>query len=243
MLRPNVQSSCKTARSKYNASIDFRNARPVAFCILHSWWPPVIGRLFISVVVGFMLGATSLVLLPGLGRLAGPVVCCGQLTPDPTTNGRLGWRCTQPDGSSTEIAPEQIIITTVLAFSALALLPVSRGMRAYEEQRRDEQRQWREDAANAITGQAEVLRLALVGPPKRRILMRAAEVRLTLWVQLPNDRPYEAWVIWMVEEPALERVLPGKYVAVRLNPAQRERIYPAFPGAEFLRTERYHTER
>jgi hypothetical protein len=210
-----------------------------AFCIL---LVPMFGRLFISIVVGFMFGATSLVLLPDLGRLAGPVLCRGQLTPDPASHGRLGWRCIHPDGSSSEIAPEQIIITTVLGFSALALLPVSRGMRAYEEQRRAEQRQMHEDAANAVTGRAEVLRLALVGPPKRRILMRAAEVRLTLWVQPPNGRPYEAWVIWMVEEPALERVLPGKYVAVRLNPAQRDRIYPAFPGAEFLRAERERTE-
>lgn len=200
------------------------------------------GRLFISIVVGFMFGATSLVLLPDLGRLAGPVLCRGQLSPDPSTHGRLGWRCTHPDGSSSEVAPEQIIVTTVLAFSALALLPVSRSMRAYEAQRREEVRQVQEDARNAVNARAEVLRLALVGPPKRRILMRAAMVRLTLWVQPPNSRPYEAWVLWMVEETALERVLPGKYLVVRLNPAQRDRVYPAFAGAEFLRAERERTE-
>ncbi len=207
---------------------------------MHAGWLMLV-RIFISLVVGFMLGATSLVLLPGLGRLAGAAVCRGQVSPDPT-RGRLGWQCAHPDGSSSSIAPEQIILTTVIAFSALALLPVSHRMHAFEEQWREEQRRINEDAAHAITGRAEVLRLALIGPPKRRILMRAAEVRLTLWVQPPNARPYEAWVIWLVEEPALERVLPGRYVAVRLNPAQRDRIYPAFPGAELLRAERERTE-
>jgi hypothetical protein len=200
------------------------------------------GRLFISLVVGFMFGATSLVLLPDLGRLAGPVLCRGELSPEPLY-GRLGWRCTQPDGASAIIEPEQLIVTTVIAFSALALLPVSRGMRAFEEQRRAEQRRAQEDATQAVTARAEVLRLALIGPPKRRILMRAAEVRLTLWVQLPNARPYEAWVVWAVEEAALERVLPGKYVPIRVNPLRRERIYPAFDGAEFLRAERDRVER
>lgn len=201
----------------------------------------MVGRIIISCILGFMFGATSLVIIPDLGRLAGPFVCQGTLSPEPDL-GRLGWRCTLPDGTSNLIAPGQIILSTVIAFSAFALLPVSRALRSAEDIRQQRHQEQVEDAQQAIPARAEVLRFALIGAPKRQILLRAAEVRLTLWVQPPNTRPYEAWVVWTVEEYVLHRVVPGAYVGVRINPAHPERVYPAWPGAELLRAERDRNE-
>jgi hypothetical protein len=90
------------------------------------------------------------------------------------------------------------------------------------------------DLSTAVPVRAELLQATMVGSYKRAILMRAVEVELTLWVYPPASRPYEARVIWLVEEAGLPHLRRGAMLNARINPLRPQRVYPAEEWASYL---------
>jgi|GEM_PF-651795 len=193
----------------------------------------MIGRVLASLLLGFVLGTTGLVVAPDLGRIAGPTLCAGELVPE-RGRGALRFGCVGRDGRITPLAPDEVILHTVAICAAAALVPVSLLLRRREARERHWQGMVRADLAAALPARAQVLRVGAAGSLKRQILMRAAELHLTLWVTPAHGRPYEAAVTWFVEQEAIERLAVGGHLAVRVNPAHPERIYPAEPWAQLL---------
>lgn len=193
----------------------------------------MIGRLLVSLVLGFVVGTTGLLLAPDLGRVAGPTLCGGALSPSPGP-GRLHFACVEQGGLLRLVPAEQVVLHTVAICAAAALLPVSllfRGVEAVERRRR---KAMQDDMALARPAYADVLRVGVGGNVKRQILMRAAELRLTLWVTPLGGRPYEAQVVWFVEQEQVGRLDVGAALPVRVNPAHPERVYPAEPWAQLV---------
>lgn len=199
-------------------------------------YTPMITRLLVSVVCGFLLGTSGLLVVPDLGRLAGPVLCDGELAPD-IGEGRLAFTCTGADGQVRAVRPEAVVGWAIPICIGLALGPVSLLVSRLERKGRDIRRQIRDDLNRAVVARAEVLQATPIGPPKRQILMRAAMLRITFWMQVPGQRPYEARAIWWVEQDALRRMARGSALEVRVNPLQLARVYPAEPWAEYVWTE------
>lgn len=193
----------------------------------------MIARLLVSVIFGFVLGTSGLVVLPDLGRLAGPVLCEGELAPD-LGAGRLDFRCVGADGLVRAIRPEDVVLWIVPICMGLAFVPVSLLIGHLERNGRRIRQQICGDLDRAIMARAEILRVTPVGSPKRQILMRAAMLQITLWMQVPGQRPYEARAIWWVEQDALRHMAPGSTLEVRVNPLQPARVYPAEPWAEYV---------
>lgn len=190
-------------------------------------------RLLASLVLGFVLGTLGLLLAPDVGRLAGPSLCRGELIPD--RERAMRFACVGGDGRLVAAPGEQVLLHTVLICAAAALLPVHLALRRVEEGARRRGQTTSEDLAAARPARAEVLQVAAAGSPKRQLLMRAAELRLTLWVTPPDGRPYEAAVVWFVEQDEIRRLAVGAGLEVRVNPAHPLRVYPAAPWAQLLR--------
>lgn len=189
-------------------------------------------RLLISLILGFLLGTIGLVLAPDLGRLAGPLLCAGDLVhgqgPD-----RLDFRCVAADGQSRPVPTLQVLLSLTPICALVVLLPVSLLYGRAQGQARRVRRTMDEDLAVAVSARAEVLQGEPITNPRRQVLMRAVELRLTLWVQAPNSRPYEATTIWFIEHENLHRISRGTLLSVRVNPRQPQRIYPAEPWAAY----------
>jgi hypothetical protein len=193
----------------------------------------VFSRIVVSLLLGFVLGTTGLVLLPDLGRLAGPLLCAGTLEPEARGSG-LRFRCVQAeDGAIVPMATERVVLYTVPILACLLLLPASAMVARVERKASTAQGEMRHDLQAAVTARAEVLRITRSANLKRQILMRAAELRLVLWVQPPNGRPYEAVVAWLVEEESVRLLSVGAVLPVRVNPERPQRVYPAQPWAHF----------
>jgi hypothetical protein len=192
----------------------------------------MITRLFFSLVLSFVLSSTGILLLPNLGRVAQPLLCEGPLEPR-LQPFNLSYRCTGAGGEA-QLIPAGQVIRASLPLLILILLPptyllLGLGARRAGEARDNAER----DLAAAVGAQAEVLQVARHGNLKRQILMRAAELRLVLWVQPPQGRPYEATVAWLVEDDKLSLVHVGAVLPVQINPLQPQRIYPAQPWAHY----------
>jgi hypothetical protein len=192
----------------------------------------MIGRCFLSLVLGFVLGTLSLTLLPDLGRVVGPLVCAGTLEPGPRVHG-LHYRCVTADGMVVNVAPDQVAFRAIPLIAAVLTLPVYTFLRRREAEVRQAQQTVEADLAKAVPARAEVLRIVQHGNLKRQILLRAAELNLVLWVQPPNGRPYEARVDWIVEEDGLGWMRIGAVVPVRINPLRPQKVYPAQPWAHY----------
>lgn len=190
-------------------------------------------RLVISAILGFMLGTAGLVVAPDLGRIAGPWVCAGVLEPAPRGSG-LRYRCLRAaDGAVLPVNPDRVMLFSVPLLAAALLVPVSVMLTRAERRAQAAQGSMRRDLATAVPARAEILRIARGGNFKRQLLMRTAELRLLLWVQPPQGRPYEAEVAWLVEEEAVPRLRVGGLVPVRINPARPQHVYPEQPWAHY----------
>lgn len=189
-------------------------------------------RAFFSLVLGLALAAVSILLVPDLGRVAGPLLCDGSLEPEFRSYG-LRYHCVASDGRVTQVSTEGVIVRTVPLMAAALLLPLNMLLAQAARRARDAQGNMHNDLASAITARAEILRIARSGNLKRQILVRAAELRLVLWVHPPNGRPYEATVSWLVEEHSLGRLSIGAVLPVQINPHRPEHVYPAQPWAHY----------
>lgn len=196
----------------------------------------MITRLLVSVVCGFMLGTSGLLVVPDLGRLAGPVLCDGVLAPD-ISEGRLAFTCTGGNGQVRAVRPDAVVGRIIPICMGLVFFPLSLLIGRLERKGKQIRQQIRSDLARSITARAEVLQATPIGPPKRQILMRAAMLRITFWMQVPGQRPYETRTIWWVEQDELRRMARGNTLEVRVNPLQPTRIYPAEPWAEYVWTD------
>lgn len=188
-------------------------------------------RLLLSLLLGFIFSTAGLVILPDLGRLAGPLICAGTLEPEERRSG-LRYRCIAAgDGRIEPVPTDRVVLATLPVLAALLLVPVSVLVARYEQRARRAAHEIQADLSRAVVARAEVLEVARHGNLKRQILMRVAELQLLLWVQPPNGRPYEARVAWLVEEANMRELRPGAVIPVRLNPDRPARIYPAAPWA------------
>lgn len=194
----------------------------------------MIGRLLVSLVFGFVLGTTGLLIAPNLAWVASPTLCDGELRPERDA-GPMRYSCIARNGQINPLAPEQVVLHTVLVLAAVALFPVSWLFSRAEARGRERRRSMGVDLEVARPARAEVMQVLAVGNFKRQILMRAAELQLTLWVTPSAMRPYEAVVVWFVEQEQLGRLAEGSILPVRVNPAHPERIYPAEPWAQLVR--------
>lgn len=193
----------------------------------------MISRLFICLVLGFVLGTIGITLVPDLGRVAGPFVCDGVLEPEPRVHG-LRYRCiSAADGRVLPVPTDRVVFQTIPILTGALLLPVCLVLHRLEQHGRRLEQRIEADLATAVPAQAEVLRIAQHGNLKRQILMRAAELKLVLWVQPPNGRPYEAIVPWLVEEDGVGQLREGAILPVRINPLRPQFVYPAQPWAHF----------
>jgi hypothetical protein len=59
-----------------------------------------------------------------------------------------------------------------------------------------------------------------------------AKVDLQMEVQLPGKALYQVSTCWLVKVDSLDLVLPGRNVAVKVNPKQPLRIFPNVPWAK-----------
>ncbi len=192
----------------------------------------MIGRCFLSLVLGFVLSTFSLTLLPDLGRIAGPLVCTGTLEPGPRVHG-LHYRCITDEGQAFTVAPDQVAFRAIPLTAAALTIPAYVLLRKREAEARRAEQAAEADLAKAVPARAEVLRVMQNANLKRQILLRAAELKLVLWVQPPNGRPYEAQVAWIVEEDGLAWMRIGAVVPVRINPLRPQKVYPAQPWAHY----------
>lgn len=193
----------------------------------------MVARACFSVVLGFALSAVGILFLPDLGRLAGPFVCDGTLAPERRLSG-LHYHCVAAaDGQVRPVDTDEVIVRSLPILTVLLLVPIylmlERGARRAAVARGTMQA----DLASAIMARAEILRISYHGSVKRQVLIRAAELRLVLWVHPPNGRPYEATVSWVVEGHSLSRYNVGAVVPVQINPRRPEHVYPAQPWAHY----------
>ncbi|MFV9507722.1 MAG: hypothetical protein AB4911_24490 [Oscillochloridaceae bacterium umkhey_bin13] len=190
-------------------------------------------RVFISLVLGFMLGTSLLVLIPQLGVLAAPFVCAGSLEPETRLQG-MRYRCVEAaDGRIRQVPADQVLSYTIPILALLLFYPVSLAVKQAELRAQQARSAMRQDLEVAITARAEILRIVRQSSVSRQMLMRAAELRIVLWVQPPNGRPYEAKVAWLVEDAKLQRLAVGAVVPVRINPRRPEAVYPDQPWAHY----------
>jgi hypothetical protein len=189
-------------------------------------------RAFYSIVLGLAFAAVALIAIPDLGRVASPMVCRGDLAHEFRAAG-LRYHCVAADGKVSEISTDRVIILSVPILGAFLVLPVYALLARSARRAQAAQGAMHNDLATAITARAEILRIARTGNLKRQLLVRAAELRLVLWVHPPNGRPYEATVSWLVEEHSLGRLSIGSIIPVQINPRRPEKVYPAQPWAHF----------
>lgn len=190
-------------------------------------------RALFSLILGLALAAVGILLLPDLGRAAGPLICDGALEPEFRASG-LRYHCVAAaDGRVIQVPTQGVIVRAVPIVAAALLLPLNLLLGRAARRAREAQGTMHNDLAEAITARAEILRIARSGNLKRQILVRAAELRLVLWVHPPNGRPYEATVSWLVEEHCLGRLSIGAVVPVQINPRRPEHVYPAQPWAHY----------
>lgn len=190
-------------------------------------------RLFLTVALSFILGTLGLVLAPGLGRLAGPLLCAGSLERE-TRQGGLSYRCVAAaDGRIAPVPAGRVARTAVPMLAAMLLFPIYAGLAAAERRARAARGAMREDLAVAVRARAEILRVARRSTLRRQDLARAAELSLVLWVHPPDGRPYEARVSWLVDDESLGRLRVGAVLPVRVNPRRPERVYPDQPWAHY----------
>lgn len=191
----------------------------------------MLARLFFSLVIGFVLSALGIILLPGLGRVAEPLLCAGRLEPELRLF-HLGYRCVTAAGAH-PVSANSVILSSLPILIGVLLPPLYLLLGVGARRAREAQGGVERDLAGAADASAEVLQVARRGSLKRQILLRAAELRLVLWVHPPGGRPYEATVAWLVEEEGLPRLRAGAVLPVRVNPQRPERVYPAEPWAHF----------
>lgn len=189
-------------------------------------------RTLFSMVLALAFAAVAVLILPDLGRVAGPLLCDGALAPELRSSG-LRYSCAAADGRLSEVATREVIVRAVPLIAAALLLPLNLLLARAARRAREAQGSMHNDLAAAITARAEILRVARAGNLKRQLLVRAAELRLVLWVHPPNGRPYEATVSWLVEEHSLGRLSIGAVVPVQINPRRPEHVYPAQPWAHY----------
>lgn len=190
-------------------------------------------RLFITTLLGFVLGTLGLVLVPYAARLAEPLLCAGTLEPTTRHDG-LQFRCIAAgDGRITPVAADRVVLTTVPLLAAILFLPVHAALAAAERRAAAARGAMSADLAVAVRARAEILRVGRQNSLRRQALLRAAQLSLVLWVQPPEGRPYEARVSWLVEDESLTRLTVGTIVPVRVNPRRPERVYPDQPWAHY----------
>lgn len=193
----------------------------------------MISRVFICLVLGFVLGSIGIVIFPDVGRVAGPFVCEGTLEPATRPHG-LQYRCiAAADGRVLAVPTDQVVFHTISTLAAGLLVPVCYILHGFDQRVRRRQHTIQSDLEAAVAARAEVLRIAQHGNLKRQILMRAAELKLVLWVQPPNGRPYEAIVAWLVEEDGVGQLRVGAVLPVRINLERPQSVYPAQPWAHY----------
>jgi hypothetical protein len=193
----------------------------------------MVKRLFITVILAFILGTIGLVLAPITGRLAGPFVCNGLLEPETRLNG-LQYRCIEArDGRITPIGAERVVLYTVPLLAVMLFVPVHAALVEAERRAANAKGAMSADLAVAVRARAEILRIARQSSITRQALIRAAELQLVLWVQPPEGRPYEAKVAWLVEDESLTRLTVGAVLPVKVNPRRPEKVYPDQPWAHF----------
>ncbi|WP_322814063.1 hypothetical protein [Chloroflexus sp.] len=196
----------------------------------------MLARIALSLLLGFICGTTGLVFMPDLARVIGPLVCTGNLEPD-RSEGVLHFRCRTINGDEQRIKLGHMLPYAIISTSLLLIPPVHSAIRRFEQRRAVIQQAIERDLATALPARAEVLRVAIVGSYKRAILVRAVEVELTLWVYPPANRPYEARVIWLVEEASLSHLRRGTMLNTRINPLRPQRVYPAEEWASYIWSE------
>ncbi len=190
-------------------------------------------RILISTLLGFVLGTIALVLVPYAARLAEPLLCAGTLEPHTRQDG-LQFRCVAAsDGRITPVATERVVLSTVPLLAAILFLPVHAALAAAERRAAAAMGAMSADLAVAVRARAEILRVGRQSSLRRQALLRAAELRLVLWVQPPEGRPYEARVAWLVEDASLARLTVGTILPVRVNPRRPEHVYPDQPWAHY----------
>ncbi len=193
----------------------------------------MLARIALSLLLGFICGTTGLVFMPDLARVIGPLICVGELQPD-RSEGVLQFRCRTVHGTEQRIDLKQMLPYAVLSTALLLIPPVHTAIRRFERRAAEIRQSVERDLATSVPARAELLKATIVGSYKRAILMRAAEVELVLWVYPPADRPYEARVVWLVEEAGLSKLRRGTMLNARINPLRPQRVYPAEPWASYL---------
>jgi hypothetical protein len=198
----------------------------------------MVGRLFgiaiFSLFIGFIVATGGLLVFPDLAVVAGPLLCDGALVPSNDLDSRFRFVCEQAGtGQRSAVLPLRVIgastLVYALFFSPLAALLFLQRNRALGLRNAE----IANDRARAVQARADVLAWPS-GHAVLRRLTRQAEVRMVLWVQAPNMRPYEAQVTWLVDDEQLARAHPGTTLTVCVNLLHPERVYPAEDWGELI---------
>jgi hypothetical protein len=195
----------------------------------------MLARLLISLVLGFILATAGVVLFPDLGRAAGPLVCQGELAPEPNRLSRVSFRCIEARGGLIRpVDAGRVMSAAIPAFGLLVFAPVSLLVGRVERRIRSAKALMEADLARAVEGTARVLALSEGGLPIQRRLNRVAELTIELEVRSPPGRLYRTQVLWVVDYLELRRVAIGRSFPIRVNPLRPERVYPAESWAELV---------
>lgn len=190
-------------------------------------------RLVTSAVLSFVLGMAWLLFVPATARLVEPLVCAGTLEPE-TRQAGLAFRCvSRADGRISSVPGLRVVLATVPLLTVMLLFPIYAGLSEAERRARTAQGTISADLAVAVRARAEILRIVRHASFTRPLLSSATKLKLVLWVQPPEGRPYEATVSWLVEDESLLRLTVGSLVTVRINPRCPERVYPDQPWAHY----------
>ncbi len=192
----------------------------------------MLARIALSLLLGFICGTTGLVFMPDLARVIGPLICLGELRPV-RNEGTLHFRCRTINGEDQRLDLKQMLPYAIISTSLLLIPPVHTAIRRYERRYAAIRQAMERDLATSVPVRAELLQVEMVGSYKRAILVRAVEVELTLWVYPPAGRPYEARVVWLVEEAGFPQLRRGAWLSARINPLRPQRVYPAEEWASY----------
>lgn len=184
--------------------------------------------LIIALWTAFMLATACAGVMPRISQAAG-ILCPGRFEIDAGSPKNIKHFCRdEATGQLTRLNPFLVVGTNMAAFATVLLIPAAiiGGLRDRAEagprQRRQELR------SSAVPASATVVAVREGGRSAKRAgrHTRDVELVLNLEVAAPGGR-YPAEVRWMVGELHFAQVQVGQSVAVRVNPAQPERVYPA----------------
>jgi hypothetical protein len=191
------------------------------------------GCLFGAVFLAFMIATAGVAIVPGVSRVSS-FLCAGRFEVDASARKHIKEFCVdEQTGKRTLLNPFLVMATTMAVFAAGLALPAlligSLAGRAGGRERRRQQEL--RDAAIPTTATVRAVREGKAAVRRAGRLTRDVELVLSLEIDDGYRGAALVEVVWLVNELHFAQVQVGQPVAVRVSPADPQRVYPAVEWA------------